>query len=234
MADTLGPIASALPEPQLAQLQALQRAKATTRAAAATREAFAFQQATMSKLVRAGLVDKRVVFRDTHERVAYWLTPAGLAHLVAPVAALSTPRPPQRVQLRRTAGWRKPEGCVVCTRPGPYGNPFVVNAPVDLRQINTLGWTIADKRVIARTVEQSVKMFAACLLLETSTHRHLRAELRGRDCACWCAPDALCHLVPLMTVANSSASGPALRAEVDAAIAASMAEATEKWGREYG
>ena len=31
---------------------------------------------------------------------------------------------PERIQLRRTKGWRKPEGVVSCARPGPYGNPF--------------------------------------------------------------------------------------------------------------
>lgn len=31
---------------------------------------------------------------------------------------------PQRFQIRRTKGWRKPEGGILCSRPGPYGNPF--------------------------------------------------------------------------------------------------------------
>lgn len=31
---------------------------------------------------------------------------------------------PQRIQLRRTKGWRKPEGAVIVSRPSPYGNPF--------------------------------------------------------------------------------------------------------------
>jgi len=33
---------------------------------------------------------------------------------------------PQRIQLSRKAGWRKPEGCIVVARPGPYGNPFPI------------------------------------------------------------------------------------------------------------
>ena len=31
---------------------------------------------------------------------------------------------PGRVQLRRTKGWRKPEGAVVVARPTKWGNPF--------------------------------------------------------------------------------------------------------------
>lgn len=31
---------------------------------------------------------------------------------------------PKRVQLRRTKGWRKPEGAIVVARPSKWGNPF--------------------------------------------------------------------------------------------------------------
>lgn len=31
---------------------------------------------------------------------------------------------PKRIQLRRTKGWRKPEGAVVVSRPSKWGNPF--------------------------------------------------------------------------------------------------------------
>lgn len=31
---------------------------------------------------------------------------------------------PERIQRRRTKGWRKPEGAVCVTRPGAYGNPY--------------------------------------------------------------------------------------------------------------
>lgn len=31
---------------------------------------------------------------------------------------------PQRIQLRRSSGWRKPEGAVVVSRPTKWGNPF--------------------------------------------------------------------------------------------------------------
>lgn len=31
---------------------------------------------------------------------------------------------PKRIQLRRTKGWRKPDGAVVVARPSKFGNPF--------------------------------------------------------------------------------------------------------------
>lgn len=39
-------------------------------------------------------------------------------------AALVTP---ERIQLRRTKGWRKPEGAIVVARPTKWGNPFAVD-----------------------------------------------------------------------------------------------------------
>jgi hypothetical protein len=33
---------------------------------------------------------------------------------------------PQRIQLRRTKGWRKPEGAIVVSRPTRWGNPYTV------------------------------------------------------------------------------------------------------------
>jgi MT-A70/Domain of unknown function (DUF4326) len=33
---------------------------------------------------------------------------------------------PKRIQLRRTSGWRLPEGAISVTRPGRWGNPFRV------------------------------------------------------------------------------------------------------------
>jgi hypothetical protein len=33
---------------------------------------------------------------------------------------------PERIQLRRTKGWRKPEGAIVVARPTKWGNPFRV------------------------------------------------------------------------------------------------------------
>jgi hypothetical protein len=33
---------------------------------------------------------------------------------------------PQRIQLRRTKGWRKPQGAIVVSRPSKWGNPISV------------------------------------------------------------------------------------------------------------
>jgi hypothetical protein len=38
---------------------------------------------------------------------------------------------PKRIQLRRTKGWRKPEGAVVVARPSRWGNPYRIGGDVD-------------------------------------------------------------------------------------------------------
>lgn len=40
------------------------------------------------------------------------------------------PDRPRRIQLRRTKGWRKPEGAIVVARPSKWGNPFRVGPTV--------------------------------------------------------------------------------------------------------
>jgi hypothetical protein len=34
---------------------------------------------------------------------------------------------PERIQIRRTKGWRKPEGAIIVARPSPWGNPFPID-----------------------------------------------------------------------------------------------------------
>ena len=37
---------------------------------------------------------------------------------------------PQRIQLKRTKGWRKPEGSIVVSRPSKWGNPYKSVTPI--------------------------------------------------------------------------------------------------------
>lgn len=39
---------------------------------------------------------------------------------------------PERIQLRRTKGWRKPESAIVVARPSKWGNPFKLGGPSGL------------------------------------------------------------------------------------------------------
>ncbi|HEY6794781.1 MAG TPA: DUF4326 domain-containing protein [Kineosporiaceae bacterium] len=62
---------------------------------------------------------------------------------------------PQRIQLRRTRGWRLPAGAVVVARPTRWGNPIKVGTPV-------VDQDTGVTRVI--TAEEAVATYRAALL----------------------------------------------------------------------
>jgi hypothetical protein len=92
---------------------------------------------------------------------------------------------PQRIQLSRQRGWRKPEGAVVVARPTRWGNPFALGAD--------LGPT------------EAVALFRDALedgYLDISVD-DIRRDLRGHDLACWCTLDVPCHADVLLELANA-------------------------------
>lgn len=95
-------------------------------------------------------------------------------------------RRPRRVELRRTAGWRKPEDAVVVSRPSRWGNPHRFRTPT------------REER--GRVVELYRRDLEAGRL--PFTEDDVRRELAGRDLACWCRLDGPCHAEVLLDVAN--------------------------------
>ncbi len=106
---------------------------------------------------------------------------------------------PQRIQLRRTKGWRKPEGAVVVSRPSGWGNPFRPGEPY--RFVDGAGrlrvGVVGDRTSAAR-------LFTSYLAVRIDMHEQVRTELGGRDLACWCPLDAECHADVLLRIANGS------------------------------
>lgn len=103
--------------------------------------------------------------------------------------------PPKRIQLRRTKGWRKPDGAIVVSRPSRWGNPYAVGDHVG---------PVQDREEI-RTRSQAVFLFANPR--RRASHGYpsddeIRAELAGHDLACWCPPDQACHADVLLEIAN--------------------------------
>ena len=89
---------------------------------------------------------------------------------------------PKRIQLRRTKGWRKPEGAVVVSRSSKWGNPFRVSNGDRARAV-----------ALFRTHAIGIPPW---------TESQIRAELRGRDLACWCPLGQPCHADVLLEIAN--------------------------------
>lgn len=101
---------------------------------------------------------------------------------------------PERVQLRRSKGWRKPPGVVVVARPSKWGNP------VPLRG--------SDRPTVVRQFREGLDARRAGTLPPGSpfaaypSDEEIRAELRGRDLACWCPLEGPCHADVLLEIAN--------------------------------
>lgn len=103
---------------------------------------------------------------------------------------------PKRVQLRRSKGWRKPEGAVVVARPTRWGNPWRVGEP----GVRTAAEAVAHFR--ERLVGPRASFYC-----ETTSHMgRIRAnigDLRGKDLCCWCPLDQPCHADVLLELANA-------------------------------
>jgi Domain of unknown function (DUF4326) len=88
---------------------------------------------------------------------------------------------PQRIQLRRTRGWRKPSGAVVVARPTRWGNPFPV---------------------AEHGRAEAVQLYRDWLASQPGLINEARVQLGGRDLACWCPPGQPCHADVLLHIAN--------------------------------
>ncbi len=86
---------------------------------------------------------------------------------------------PERIQLKRTKGWRMPPNTVHVARPGKWGNPFKSSNRAD------------DVLAFRQMIEGGA-------FLRQSLH-----ELRGKDLACWCPLHQPCHADVLIEMANS-------------------------------
>jgi len=98
---------------------------------------------------------------------------------------------PQRVQLKRSAGWKMPANTLKVDRTTRWGNPF----------------TIADCGSAAIAVAQHGRWMRGEIVapggVEPPSRDLLRSELGGRNLACWCAPNGPCHADLLLALANS-------------------------------
>lgn len=117
---------------------------------------------------------------------------------------------PERIQLRRTKGWRKPEGAIVVSRPSRWGNPFTVARFMG-------GWSVDDQFATHYDVwetetaarAEAVRLYRELWLGAAIGLAVVRSELAGRDLACWCPLEDAegnrvpCHADVLLEVANA-------------------------------
>lgn len=132
---------------------------------------------------------------------------------------------PERIQRRRTAGWRTPVGAVYVGRPSRWGNPFPVGEPGPFsaedavrmfRDVVVTGeaWLITGEG----TKHESRHRFTRQLgKPPVPTVEEVRAELGGRDLACWCPVGQACHADVLLELANPDLI-PAAKVELPARL----------------
>jgi hypothetical protein len=97
---------------------------------------------------------------------------------------------PQRIQLRRTKGWKLPDGAVVVSRGSgerPFANPFQAGTDGDGNRAHLTG------------------LYRAYLSRPEHTElvQRIKTELRGKDLACWCPLNGPCHADVLLEIANA-------------------------------
>lgn len=109
---------------------------------------------------------------------------------------------PLRIQLSRRAGFDLQEvsksinglPAVNVSRSSKWGNPFIVGAPVDIKQAKRWGWwPLGMPDYVAPDNAAAVKRFAAVLAMDQAIHAHVREKLAGRNLACYCGPGEVCH-----------------------------------------
>lgn len=89
---------------------------------------------------------------------------------------------PERIQRKRTKGWKMPPNTVSVCRPGRWGNPFKVGPGMSAED--------AVRRYEAETMTEFMRGVAL-------------AELRGQNLACWCKLSEPCHADVLLKIANA-------------------------------
>jgi Domain of unknown function (DUF4326) len=106
------------------------------------------------------------------------------------------PTTPHRVQLRRTKGWRVPPDTKKVDRTTKWGNPFSIGRGGDRAEC-----VARFERLLAGECANETER---AWLSRALAHR---AELRGKNLACWCALDAPCHGDALLRFASDESSG---------------------------
>ena len=116
---------------------------------------------------------------------------------------------PERIQLKRTKGWRKPENTVVVTRITKWGNPYKEGTRLGNLSIGVIvaaDWiekAKADPDYLL-TREDVVTLYQIYVkgYIENNPDYFDIEKLRGKNLACFCKLDEPCHADVLLELAN--------------------------------
>lgn len=118
---------------------------------------------------------------------------------------------PERIQLSRKKGWRKPENTVVVSRPSKWGNPIRIEGSVapglPYAVCGMVGNLLGLHASMESAREHVVQVFRGWA---DSGNLHMLYpgadldDLRGKNLACWCPLDQPCHADVLLELANAT------------------------------
>lgn len=105
---------------------------------------------------------------------------------------------PERIQLRRTPGWRMPPNTVKVDRATKWGNPFIAGR-----------MSPGESPTMVLNNRHAFELYQSWAPAQDELVRNARAELRGKNLACWCfhpnpAQVDTCHASVLLEIANAS------------------------------
>jgi hypothetical protein len=120
---------------------------------------------------------------------------------------------PERIQLRRTKGWRKPDGAIVVARPSRWGNTrsrvitmtdgggprFDLYLLAGGAKLWTFDWSYRNAHEAAGAAVAEYRE-----ALPRGYGEVVRSFLAGHDLACWCPLDQPCHADVLLELANAA------------------------------
>ena len=101
---------------------------------------------------------------------------------------------PERIQRKRTKGWRMPENTICVTRGTQFGNPY----PVGRLVIH-----VDDRDHFVDDAAEALRLYREWLAWQAKRGYALPVhQLRGKNLACWCPLDQPCHADVLLEIAN--------------------------------
>lgn len=110
---------------------------------------------------------------------------------------------PQRIQRKRTLGWKMPKNTVYVGRPTIWGNPVRIEKDGQCFRVARDGDVLAWRDTEQEAAEQAVNCYRDILdMMSDDARSDFLAGLRGKNLACWCKEKSPCHADVLLELAN--------------------------------
>jgi hypothetical protein len=119
---------------------------------------------------------------------------------------------PERIQRKRTKGWKMPPNTVYVGRPTTWGNPFKVGEHGDAAECTALFRAcLCDSIQPSQLTESQMKAANNAWpdAFAMPCQKTAKIFLRGKNLACFCPVDQPCHADVLLELANQPDPEPA-------------------------